>query len=191
MSEGVAGRRADAVENDAEILAAAGRLIRREGSVPSIRAVAAEAGVGSTTVYRRFANRDALQSRAAAALVCEQVAPVVERARAGDDPMRGLRELSDELMHASGGDLRTLVSLPDLVEEFFGRYRADIILLMEGAQQRGQLRPDIVSEDIEGVTTLMLAGLALPVHRSGAVARYVSLIFDGLGAVDAPPLRDR
>ncbi len=181
-------RRADAAENDAIIVAAAARMITLNGGIPSIRDVAREAGVGSTTVYRRFATKAALHSRAIAVIICDRIGPTIAHALQDPDPMHGLREVTDELIRATNSPERVQVTLPDLVNEFLVRYREDLTVMMEAAQAAGELRSDIVREDIDGITTVMFAGLALPKHRAGASARYVALIFDGLSRIDAAPL---
>lgn len=186
--ESVKGRRADASDNDAAIVAAARRLIERDGAIGSIREVAREAGLGSTTVYRRFSTKEELQSRAHAELLCDQIAPVVARAKGDPDPMAGLRRITDELIGATSGPPRTEATLTDLVEVFLRRFRDDLETLMAAAQDAGTLRPDIVADDIARITVLMFAGLALPANKPGATDRYVTLLFDGLSRRDVPPL---
>src|SRR5829696_3334894 len=56
------GKRADAVRNEARILAAAERLLEHSPSA-SLSDVAAAAGVSRSTLYRRFANRDQLLAK--------------------------------------------------------------------------------------------------------------------------------
>lgn len=184
----VSPRRADATENDAEILAAAARLLGRGVAAPSIREVAREAGVGSTTVYRRFPSREVLLSHAVAAMICDGLRAAVEAARADPDPMRGLRAITDALIETTSRQDPADVALPDLVETFLSRYRDDLAEMMAAAQSQGALRPDIVRDDIDGITTVMFAGLALPRHRSGAAHRYVALLFDGLSRTDGQRL---
>jgi len=58
---GSAAERADAARNRQRILAAAGRLFARDGvACTSMEAIAAEAGVGKGTVFRRFGDRASL-----------------------------------------------------------------------------------------------------------------------------------
>lgn len=184
----VSPRRTDATENDAAILAAAARLIDQGTGTPSIRDVANEAGVGSTTVYRRFPTKKVLVSHAVAAMICRDLQAAVEEARTDPDPMRGLRAVTDALIEITSAQDPTTVALPDLVETFLSRYRDDLAEMMEAAQTQGTLRLDIVRDDIDGIATVMFAGLALPRHRSGAAHRYVALLFDGLSRTDGQPL---
>ncbi|NUR90913.1 MAG: helix-turn-helix transcriptional regulator [Nonomuraea sp.] len=52
--------RADAQRNLARVLEAAERVLARDGLSASMRAVAAEAGVGVGTIYRQFPTKEAL-----------------------------------------------------------------------------------------------------------------------------------
>ena len=55
----LSGRKAQAARNDGLILDAARTVFLRDPSAP-IAAVAAEAGVGISALYRRYANKDAM-----------------------------------------------------------------------------------------------------------------------------------
>lgn len=182
------GRRSDAAENDATILNAAIHLMERTDALPSIREVAREASVGTVTVYRRFATKEALHSRIRAEVRCRAIAPIIARAQHAADPLEGLREVTERLVEATHGMEDTATSLVDLTEVFLDHYGAQIRQLMLAAQDAGKLRPDIAADDVEGITALIIAGLAVPRHREGAANRYIALIFDGLSRTDGQRL---
>lgn len=183
-------RRADAELNDARIVTAAVSLLEEGAEIPSIREVARRAGVGTTTIYRRFESLPALQSRATAVHICNLLEPVVETAQKDDDPMRAFRRLSLSLIHHVQGPWTAPMSLPDLIAEYLARFGDAITRLMHRAQRSGGLRTDITVQDIAGVTVAMLAGVTQAGPWIGSPDRYVALIFDGLGRTDAPRLPD-
>jgi AcrR family transcriptional regulator len=183
-----ATRRSDAELNDARILGAAIALTERRGSIPSISAVAREAQVGTTTVYRRFDSLQALQGRASAALVCGHLGPAMEAALTDARPMRAFRALSLALIDEVRSLPPEVVSLTDLMEEYLSRFLPAISALKTSAQQAGDLRPDITVDDIAGITVAMLAGITEAQPWISSPDRYVALLFDGLSRTDAPAL---
>jgi AcrR family transcriptional regulator len=77
--------RADAVQNQATILAAARDLFSRRGTGVSMAEVAEAAGVGIGTVYRRFPNREALIR----AVVTDRLAHVSALVATAQDAVEG------------------------------------------------------------------------------------------------------
>ncbi len=181
-------RRADAELNDAKILDAAVALAERQGSVPSISAVAREARVGTTTIYRRFESLRALRTRTSAVLVCNRLAPSMMAARADGRPMQAFRTLSLALITQVLALPPEAVSLEDLMEEYLARFGTVIADVKASAQRSGELRPDITVDDIAGVTVAMLAGVIQARPWISSPERYVALLFDGLSRTDAPTL---
>lgn len=100
---GLSGRKAQAARNDTAILDAARTVFLRDPSAP-IAAVAAEAGVGISALYRRYANKDALVASLCAEGL-DRYAAAAERAlAAGQDPWQDfvafVTEVVDEDVHA-------------------------------------------------------------------------------------------
>lgn len=180
-----ASRRSDATSNDDAIIAAAQRLMDA-GAATSVRDVAREAGLGVTTVYRRFASSDALLSRAVAARLCDELADVVASAL-DDEPMAGLRTLTDRLIDETAR-VRGTTTLDDLAGTFLSRYDTQLSTLLARALAAGTIRPDITRDDIRGVTTVIFAGVALSTENVHTAHRYVALLFDGLTRPDATRL---
>jgi len=135
------GERADAVRNRARILAAAERLFGERGvGCTSMDDVAAAAGVGKGTVFRRFGSRAALAS----AVLDEREralqehfirgapplgpgAPARERLIAFGEAMLEMLEDHAELMVAAGSGGARFVSAP------YGVHRLHVTLLLGAA----------------------------------------------------------
>ena len=128
----------------------------------SIEAVAARAGVGKATIYRRWPNKEALLADAVAAMKGPPPVPAGESVR--DDlvmliaSMRNKR--SEQFGKATACLLPELVRRPDLhrVHQAVIEPRRDVMrqVLRRGIET-GELRPDL---DIE-LTLLMLSGPAI------------------------------
>lgn len=86
------------------LLAAAERLIRREGPDVSLGAVAIEAGVTKPIIYRGVGDRDALAYALAERLTARLAAEVEERVAAAAGPRDALRCLIRGYLECAGAD---------------------------------------------------------------------------------------
>lgn len=180
--------RADARHNRERILEAAREVFVRQGADAPLDAVAARAGVGIATLYRRFPDRGSL-ARAVVVDALESVAEVARLALAEEpDPFRALaRYLHGAL------DLRVSAAIPALLDqvalddpeirslrqgssELFQR-------LIDRAQEADALRPDVAFGDV----ALLLVRLARPLPGSIPHAledrlahRHLDIFLDGL-----------
>ena len=95
--------RADAERNRQRILAAAAELFAERGLDVSLDDIAAAAGVGVGTVYRRFPDKDALIDALFEAKI-DRVVALADDALELEDPWEGLRDLhARHVPHAGGG----------------------------------------------------------------------------------------
>jgi len=193
--------RLDAQRNRAAILVAAEEVFAEQGLDAPLEEVAARAGVGIATLYRRFPKREQL---VAAALVetIRQYAQRAEEALAEPDPWAALVSLVEEVCSLQArdlglGDLLTMVLPADKQVERLRQVANDhVVKLVERAKAAGQLRPDFVGEDL---LLLMIANSAIA-HITGqdaraASPRFVALMLeafraDGRGALPEPPTGD-
>src|SRR6266581_4234452 len=186
--------RADAERNRAAILAAAREVFAEQGLEAPLEEIAARAGVGIATLYRRFPAREQL---VAAALVekITQYAEAAEQALAVPDPWAGFVSFVDRICELQAGDrgLSDLLSMAlpaDEQAEQLRRLANDhVIELVERAKAAGQLREDFVGEDL----LLLLIANAAVVHVTrpdapDAWRRFVALALDGFQRRDAPRL---
>lgn len=157
-------------EVDRAILAAALRLLRDEGYARmSIERVAAEAGVGKTAIYRRYADKGDLL--AAALVAVRDIAPVPDSGDSRADLVELIERVRAALEAAGMSMVGTLLveekHNPMLLERFRERAirpgRAQGRAVLERARARGELRPDA---DIE-LALDMVAGSYFARHLVG------------------------
>ncbi len=91
-----AGMRKDAAQNRARLLDAARRVFATQGTEAPLEAIAAEAGVGIATLYRRFATREDLLAVVVEEELLEYVG-ALESAVALPDAWRGLTSFLEQM----------------------------------------------------------------------------------------------
>lgn len=182
--------RADARRNRDQILLAARDVFAEQGPNAPLDEIAARAGVGIGTLYRRFSDRRALQ-RAVALDVLR---------RSGHEARLALAEEPDAFhalvryMHRAL-DLRVAVVISTLMEQI--PMEEDEMLhtrdassqpiqdMIAQAQAEGTLRPDVAFGDIGLLIVRLSRPLPAPISRemSDRLAhRHLDLLIDGLRA---------
>jgi AcrR family transcriptional regulator len=193
--------RADAQRNRQRILAAAEALFAERGVGVSIDDIAAAAGVGVGTMYRRFPDRETLIE----ALFEEKIASIAQRARdalAMEDPWEGfvtfMRGAARE--QATNRGLKDVLLSPDRGRERVAAIRDTIrpiaSQLLRRAQEAGAVREDLRDFDMP----MLQLAVALIADQSRDVApeyyqRLLTVLLDGLARerseptpMQAPPL---
>jgi AcrR family transcriptional regulator len=178
--------RVDAERNRQRILDAAADLSAERGLQVSLDEVADRAGVGVGTVYRRFADREALIDALFQARI-EEFIGIAKDAAADPDPWHGLTrfiELGTEF-HGRNRALKELMfSAPggrDWVDRVRARIRPIVGRMVKAAQEQGRLRPDLHTLDIPMITLM----LASAMEFTGGVGteswrRLLGIVVDGL-----------
>jgi AcrR family transcriptional regulator len=179
--------RADARQNQDRLLDAAARAFARDGAEASLKAIAADAGVGVATLYRRFPTRERLIEatyRNETARLCEAAPRLSADLPAG----RALREWMDrfvdfmaakhamaDALHAvlvTDGELR--MQTRDLLNQALGT-------LMAAGVAQGAIRADVAPGDvlmgIGGIT--MIAGAE---GQRDLAGRLLDLLMAGMAA---------
>jgi len=186
--------RADAARNRAVIVAVAREVFAEQGLEAPLEAIAARAGVGIATLYRRFPTREKL---VAAALV-DQVsayAAAAEQALTEADPWLGFAGFVQRICELQADDrgLSDLLSMTLSADEHVERLRRAandrVVLLIDRAKAGGGLREDFVGEDL----VLLLIATAAVMHATradapGAWRRHVALALDAFRCHDSAPL---
>jgi AcrR family transcriptional regulator len=189
--------RADARRNRLAVIAAAKRLFADQGLDAQMPEVARTAKVGVGTVYRHFPTKDDLIN----ALVAERFERLADKAREGlevDDPWTGVSDFirfSAQIQADDRALCEVMGSRPELMEVAAREAGLPELCdrLVKRAQRSGQLRPDLVWEDIP----MIACGLGPITQASvgpatGRWPRLVEIILDGLRAPAArklPPVR--
>ncbi|MCS7483808.1 TetR/AcrR family transcriptional regulator [Umezawaea endophytica] len=186
--------RSDAYDNRERILAAARLAFTTDGFSVPVREIARRAGVGTATVHRRFPTKQELFS-AAFAEEMTLCSTVVEEGLAATDPWQGLVVVIEKLVTAYGGDPRVHAILAGLSRgaEFTAhrdRTVRGLLELIGRAKDSGQLRADIVLEDI---VLAMQAGRGVrassPAGQAAATRRLAALITRSFRTIaDSAPL---
>lgn len=178
--------RADAEANLDKIFAAAAAVFDEQGSSASIELVAQRAGVGLGTVYRRFANKDALLAALVRRLLVRAVALAEQRIADGDSDLIAYMYDAGELLAAHRGSTARMWS-DEGVADLVTRSRAAQEALLRRAQDAGLVRADLSGEDV-GVALWALHGI-LDITRGTSVdawRRHLDIILAGWTNLDAP-----
>ena len=160
--------RRDAVRNYHRIVEAAREVLSESGANASMEEIAARAGVGIGTVYRKFASKDALIDELLR-LALEEVTAAAERALARTDG-HGL----DELLRAVGQSFADHARYANLLLErptdpaASRRMRAAISELTARAVTAGTVNPGTTAADVMALIWAM-RGL---IQTAGEAASY-------------------
>ncbi|MFC5833778.1 TetR/AcrR family transcriptional regulator [Nonomuraea insulae] len=179
--------RADARRNRDKILAAAVRVFAGEGLDAHLERIAKEAGVGTATLYRNFATREALIEavyRNEVAQLCDAV-PGLLAEKPPYEALRAWTRLFLDYVTAKLGMADALRAIAAAGSNPYGHSRdmiqAAITVLMDACVAAGTIRTDISPADMGAA----LAGIALtsasPDQRQQA-ERLLDLTLDGLKA---------
>ena len=188
------GGRPRSPEADHAIIDAAVRLLTEEGyERMSVQRVAAEAGVGKATVYRRYRDR---QDLAAAAVAHMLAHAVFEAPHSGDTRADLLQSLAHVARAAGSGVILTMLGTvmaeqrrdPALLERFWKRvfapHRTVMMSILERGVRRGEVRQGVVLE----VVGEALVGAFLARQLSGLavtpewIESVMATVWDGIGS---------
>lgn len=141
--------RRDAARIQAQVLAAAREVLGEAGPEASMERIAARAGVGVGTVYRRFPGKESLFEQLVT-LVTDELVAAGDRALAEDDG-EGLERFLHEIGRSLAQNHRWAgLLLPGQAGATYGTFavRARIAGLLENAQQHGTLSPEVALGDV-------------------------------------------
>jgi AcrR family transcriptional regulator len=193
---GLNGRRAQAARNDHSILAAARTVFLQSPQAP-VAAVAKEAGVGISALYRRYPGKEQLLQKLCADGLTTFISIAEQYSDGQPDPFTALKDfvrgIVDADVHALTVKLAgTFTPTPELGEL---SVRADLLMksIFQRAFDGGMLRADADANDVPMIFEQLTAIRLLDEARTVALRhRYLDLIMDGMrsnptfGTLSAP-----
>jgi len=186
--------RADAARNRAAIVAVARDVFAEQGLEAPLETIAARAGVGIATLYRRFPSREKLVAAALTEKVAEYAA-AAEQALAAAVPWDGYAGFVLRICELQAGDrglsdlLSMTLSADEQVEQLRRTANERVVALIDRAKAGGGLRADFVGEDL--VLLLIATAAVMHVTRAdapGAWRRFVAMALGAFRRQDAPDL---
>jgi AcrR family transcriptional regulator len=177
--------RSDAVRNAARIVCSAQRVFASTGPQAAMEDIAAEAGVGVATVYRRFPTKDALLRVVLDRRFDEVVGAALARAQDEVDARDAMRAALRGAVSFIAGDPKTMAAAMSsglMTMDLAYRLFEPLAAIVRRGQDDGVFRDDLATEDVPRIV-LMLVG-TLPSFEAGSDGwyRYLDLIIDTLTA---------
>jgi AcrR family transcriptional regulator len=185
--------RADAARNVERIVDAAHVVFSASGRAASMDDVAAAAGVGIATVYRRFPTKQDLLRTVLDRRWDEVIDPALRHAEQEAEPREALRlalegavlfMTSDPVMVAAASDLGLMTI--DLARRFCD----PVAEILRRGQRDGTFRADLVQDDIPRLVLMLFGTLPSFAPGSDGWRRYLDLMLDSVAAETtelAPP----
>jgi AcrR family transcriptional regulator len=193
----VGGRRVEADRNDEGVFSAARQVFIEQGPDASMAAIAARAGVGVGTLYRRYPTKTDLMRAICLAAMERSLAEAQAALDEEPDGWSALVRFMHRSIEIGTGGLNLLAGSFTVTDEMHAtsrRERAALEAIVGEAQQDGLLRDDVVAPDI----TLLLNQLhSLKVGGNSSTSddevdalrrRYVAIFLEGLRAPGGAPL---
>lgn len=188
--------RADARRNHEAIVAAAREAFAEVGPDVPLEEVARRAGVGASTLYRRFSGREDLVAAVFTDYFDEHIEPLLSRAVADPDPGRGLVTVLEGIAGAVVHHREVLRMAKDagaFSVDVVARFLDPLEALLARARAAGVVRDDLVARDLPVLVVMVVATAVGFDDRGGPVEphrwdRYLALLLDALapGAKRAP-----
>jgi AcrR family transcriptional regulator len=196
-----AARRAEVERNDRALLRAARAVVAEDGAHASVAAIAARAGVGVGTLYRRYRTKEQLFQHLCT-LALQDYLRAAEEGLAHDDHWEGFAHYATHAVLAGTGALGAIAGTIKVTEEMSAvsaRGDAAAEELISRAHDAGVLRRDVGAVDIALlVEQLGRSPLVEQLTKQGhtdlvdaaqhARSRIIAIALDGLRAPAPAPL---
>jgi AcrR family transcriptional regulator len=181
--------RRDAAANRDRVLTAAAAAVRREGAGVPLATIAADAGVGVGTLYRRYPSREALL----AALTQRSFRLVLDAAHhaadSDDAAIDCLRDFIDRTIEHGAQLVLPLhggpVPLDQATIDLRTKVHATIERVLRRGRQDGSIRPDVTALDVIVFGALLAQPLPHVPNWKVRARRLAAIHFDGLAGTAA------
>jgi AcrR family transcriptional regulator len=188
VERGRRGRQAEARRNDQAVLEAARLVFAVHGPDAPVSAVAAEAGVGMGSLYRRYASKDALLQHLCQASIEQQVAAAEASLDSDDGPWEALAGFIVACVSFRAGVFASIAgTIPVTPEmEATAQHAHELLDRLVGrALRAGVLRQDVGSVDVSQLIELFSRRRP---DDDGVHRRVLAIALDGLRAPGRAPL---
>jgi AcrR family transcriptional regulator len=179
----LSGRRTQAARNDRRILEAARNVFVANPGAP-ISAVASEAGVGISALYRRYASKEDLLRKLCADGLQEYIAAAETALADSRDPWTVFAEFMRHIVDADTHSLtlRLAGTFAPTEEMYRQAERAqELTLRLFERCQAGAVRPDLVVDDLSFLFEQLASVRAGDEERTRQLRhRYLALLLDAL-----------
>jgi AcrR family transcriptional regulator len=192
-------QRADAARNRERVLASAEAVLARDGLSASIRAIAADAGVGLGTIYRNFPTQEALYQAIIVRRTKALIDEAAELAGASDPGQAFFGYFTRVVEHAMRtkaiADLlaRAGIDPKSGMADAGDSMRHAVGALLARAQQAGAVRPDLRMPELMAILAAVCMAAEHSQWDAQLRARTLAVVFDGMrpqhvpaGPSDAP-----
>jgi AcrR family transcriptional regulator len=179
-------QRADAARNRERVLASAEAVLARDGLSASMRAIAADAGVGLGTIYRNFPTQEALYQAIIVRRTKTLIAEAAELARAPDPGRAFFGYFSRVVEHAMRTKAITDLLVRAGVDPKSGidgvgeGMRNAVGVLLGRAQQAGAVRPDLRMPELMALLTAACLAAEHSQWDARLRAGTLAIVFDGM-----------
>ena len=180
--------RADAARNLELILEAAEEAFAEKGHEASVGDIAARAGVGQATIFRRFETKDDL----IAAVFERKLEQLLDAVGAASRKRRAWDGLMEFMTTVTENQLRDRGFFQSMAEQLMERehlrelkleMKELMTALVEKAKAEGDLRADMTPEDVFAFCCAAASAAAMGQNQGPrALKRYLAVITDGMRA---------
>jgi AcrR family transcriptional regulator len=181
----MAVKRSDARKNRAHLLAVARDMVQEGDSAPSFNELAKQAGVGVGTVYRHFADHDALLAGLVEAQLADLEA-LMARVGAEKDPAAALELLlrSAIALQLDSPVMAQILAAPRRVGQKVARRLAALEAMAESIVARGRraklIRADVKAGDLRRLVCGIERAARAGDEPAEAASRYLEIVLAGL-----------